>query len=426
MTVFNYIALSVFFSFILLSVSAKGEEDADLPVTGASSAELHSFDELILARLKEKNIAGASAAIVKDGRLIYARGFGYADREKKIPVEPTTLFRLASVSKPITAVAMMTVLQNKKQGLSLDTPVFAYLGLKPFTLPGHVEDPRIWKITIRNLLQHSGGWNRDKSGDIMFQHLQIAKEMGVSSPIKHESLIRWGMGRQLDFDAGKEYAYSNFGFCVLGRVIEKATGMTYEKYVLKSVLKPMDITQMRIGKGSREDRFKEETVYYASGNQMGESYVSADGGKQLPLAYAFQSPEVMDAHGGWIASAVDMARFAAKLNSPSNGILTVASERELYSRPAKPLGLESDGSPAPVFYGLGWQVRDLGAGNGVNVWHGGGMPGTNTILVRLSSGISWVLLFNGDGAGDIDGLMHAAASKVRNWPQNDLFKVKSK
>ena len=426
MTIFNYIALSFVFSFILLNVNANGEEGADPPVTGVNAAELHSFDELILARLKEKNIAGASAAIVKDGRLIYARGFGYADREKKIPVEPTTLFRLASVSKPITAVAMMNVLQNKKHGLALDTPVFAYLGLKPFTLPGHVADPRIWKITIRNLLQHSGGWNRDKSGDIMFQHLQIAKEMGVSSPIKHESLISWGMGRTLDFEPGKEYSYSNFGFCVLGRVIEKATGMTYEKYVQKNVLKPMDITQMRIGKGSREDRFKDETVYYASENQMGQSYLTADEGKQLPLAYAFQSPEVMDAHGGWIASAVDMARFAAKLNAASNGILTVASEKELYSRPAKPLGLESDGSPSPVFYGLGWQVRDLGERNGINVWHGGGMPGTNTILVRLSSGISWVLLFNGDGAGDIDGLMHAAASKVRNWPQNDLFKIKSK
>ncbi len=222
---------------VLGMVCARAETELqaiDFPISGASVPALVSFDETIVGYMKKHSIPGGALAIVQDGKLIYAHGYGYADRDKQTPALPTSLFRLASVSKPFTAVAIMTLVENGK--LDLDAKVVPLLGLKPFLKPDKTEDPRIHDITVRHLLEHAGGWDRDISGDIMFKHFQIAKDMGIASPPDHASLIRWGLGQPLDFEPGKKYAYSNFGFCILGRVIEKISGRSYDDFVREQVL----------------------------------------------------------------------------------------------------------------------------------------------------------------------------------------------
>ncbi len=393
-----------------------------LPTTGNYLPALGSFDETILAYMETNHIPGASFAIVKEGQLIYARGYGYANSEEKEPATPTSLFRLASVSKPITAVAIMTLVQSGK--LKLDEPAFPLLDFRPFLPPGHNQDPRLDSITVRQLLEHSGGWDRDKSGDIMFKHFQVAADMGVASPPDHESLIRWAMGQSLDFTPCSQYAYSNFGYCVLGRVIEKVSGVSYEKYVQTTVLAPMGIHSMRIGRGRLSERFPHEVRYYDSENRTERSVFSADGLDPVPLPYAFASPQTMDAHGGWIASAVDVARFMAKLDVPGKRpLLSKATVATMFARPEPPLGLDPDGAPSAAYYALGWQVRPVGNDGKANYWHNGAMPGTSTLMVRLSNGLSWVILFNSRADGAIDGLLHQAAAKVTAWPEQNLFPV---
>lgn len=387
-----------------------------LPTTGTYLPALGSFDETILTYMEAQHIPGAALAIVKDGRLIYARGFGYANREEREPATPTSLFRLASVSKPITAVAIMTLVQAGK--LKLETPVFPLLGLRPFLLPGQTQDPRLDSITVRQLLEHSGGWDSAKSGDIMFKHFQIAAEMNIASPPDHASLIRWAMGRPLDFAPGAQFAYSNFGYCVLGRVIEKVSGLSYEKYVQTKVLAPADIHTMRIGMGRRSERFPQEVCYYDPESQTDRSVFSADGDAAVPMPYAFASPQTMDAHGGWIASAVDIAHFMAKLDVPGEQpLLSPASVATMFARPEPPLGLDPAGAPSAAYYALGWQVRPVGHDDKANTWHNGGMPGTSTLMVRLANGLSWVVLFNSRADGAIDGLLHKAAARVKEWPR---------
>ena len=154
--------------------------------------------------------------------------------------------------------------------------------------------------------------------------------------------------------------------------------------------------------------------------------MSADGPDPVPISYGFASPQTMDAHGGWIASAVDLARFATALDRPGEKpVLSAETQALLYARPAPPLGQNADGTPATVFYGLGWNVRPQGKAVKANVWHNGAMPGTSTLLVRLASGRSWVVLFNqradGKDGENIDPLLHVAASKVKSWPATDLF-----
>ncbi len=393
---------------------------------GANNPAFHSFDDFLTGFMDKHHIPGGAIAVLKDGRLVYAQGYGFADKAAKTSFNPTTLARIASVSKPITAVAIMQLVQEGK--LNLDAKAFRLLGLEPFLKPGAKVDPRIWDITVRRLLQHTGGWDRDKSGDVMFMHFKIAADMKIPSPPDHTSLIRWVMGRPLDFDPGTKYAYSNFGYCVLGRIIEKVTGKSYESYVREAVLAPLGITRMRIGKGREKERLDGEAVYYANNGRRRRTEFSEDGDVRVPTAYAFASPETMDAHGGWIASVVDIARFAAGMDGRGpKRVLNQESMKRMYEEPPPPVLPRADTKQSRMWYGGGWNVRPMGKNGEANYWHSGGMPGTASLLVRRYDGITWAVIFNSDLVGDdnpqllLDRQLHVAANAVKEWPKEDLF-----
>lgn len=161
--------------------------------------------------MKARHVPGGALAVVKDGRLVYAKGYGWADREKKAPVTPTSLFRIASVSKPITAVAVMKLIEEGR--LDLDARAFDIVRLPPVFTKRKKPDPRSKRVTVRQLLQHTGGWDRDKSFDPMFRPVEIAEAVGVPPPAPPEAVIRYMMGQPLDFAPGARYAYSNFDYC---------------------------------------------------------------------------------------------------------------------------------------------------------------------------------------------------------------------
>ena len=236
----------------------------ETPVTGTAQENLRPLDRMMLGFVKEHNVPGASLAVTKDGRLVYARGFGYADLARRLPVDPTSLFRIASVSKPITAAAVLQLVD--KSLLGLDDPVVGLLQLQPFVQATGRIDPRLDGVTVRHLLQHTGGWESGQTGfDPMWRVGEIAEAMGLSSPCHPAQIVRYMFGRPLDFDPGARYAYSNFGYCVLGRVIEKKSGQPYEAYVKQQVLLPLDIRDMRIGSSWRP--YPNEVTYYRRANR---------------------------------------------------------------------------------------------------------------------------------------------------------------
>ena len=229
--------------------------NADSPpivVTGERLAGLERFDAGMLAFMRQYRVTGASLAIVKCGHLVYARGFGHADVANREPVLPTSLFRIASVSKTITAVAILHLIERGK--LRPDERVFELLKLASKLRGGTTLDPRWKQITVSHLLRHVGGWDRERSGDPIDSGLDILRFNRAQPPLTTDHIIRYMLARPLDFDPGQRYAYSNFGFCLLGRVVESVTGETYEDYVRKGVLEPMGIMDMRIGKTLRKDR----------------------------------------------------------------------------------------------------------------------------------------------------------------------------
>ncbi|HVE41255.1 MAG TPA: serine hydrolase domain-containing protein [Planctomycetota bacterium] len=370
-------------------------------------AALKSFDETMEAQLRVQKLTGASLAVVKDGRLVYAKGFGLGDVVNKAPVEASSLFRIASLSKPITAVAILKLAQDGK--LDLEAKAFSLLDLKPVD-EGKV-DPRLKDVTVLNLLQHTGGWNRQKSGDPMFKAAEISAELGVPSPPSSLNIIRYMMNRPLDVEPGTRFAYSNFGYCVLGRIIEQRTGESYETYVKKAVLAPMGITRMTLGRSLRENREKDEVTYYPGAAKPGKPVFESIKEDKVPTPYGTFCLEAMDAHGGWLASAVDLVRFASSLDK----VLNEKSLATMFGKPA-------NAGNAPFFYGCGWMVRPVGAEGKMNTWHTGALPGSSTLLVRRHDGLVWAAFFNESLKNEsLDPALHKAADAVTEWPKGDLF-----
>ncbi len=372
-----------------------------------------NYDAYFPTFLAKYGIPGVAVAVSKDGRLVYARGFGTADVEAGMPVQPTSRFRVASLSKPITAVVTMALVERGL--LALDDAAFPYLDDLPVP-EGQTEDARLAQVTIPDLLQHSGGWNRDGTGyDPMFDAVHIAQAMGVDSPPSTETIIRYMRGRPLDFSPGTTYAYSNFGYAVLGEVLEHVSETPYEQLV-QGVLADAGIDGMALAGSLLADRLPGEVRYYPTTDRA----PSVFDGSTAPWPYGGFSIEAMAAHGGWVASAPDLLRLTTALDGLDNrpDLLTSESMAAMSDRP--PLSVWNG---AASWYGLGWSVNTNG-----HWWHTGSIPGSESLLVRSSyNGLHWAVLFNarpaqGWGAlADLDNAMWTLALGVQTWPTHDLF-----
>jgi len=170
-----------------------------------------------------------------------------------------------------------------------------------------------------------------------------------------------------------------------------------------------------------------EVRYYDMKNRTGPAVMGPELGKPVPLPYGAWCLEAMDAHGGWLASAVDLVRFASALDPTARRpLLNSASMQTLLACPEGAAGHDAEGKPKAVYYGCGWSVRQ--AGRGHNTWHTGALAGTSTLLVRRHDGFCWAVLFNTrqgekgrDLAAVVDPLVHKAVNAVTQWPGGDLF-----
>jgi CubicO group peptidase (beta-lactamase class C family) len=416
--------LSLLLSFVFVWLSPALAQ-TPFPMTGTIIPSLQPIDQLVTNFMAKYSVPGGAVGFVKDGKLVYVRGFGYANTDTLELAQPDSLFRIASLSKSVTAMAVLKLAEQGR--LNLDQPAFSLLNYPPPTYPTASVDPRLGSITIRHLLNHTGGWNRDTAtnpdGGIGFDPtvnwtVRAAADMGTTAPADATTVVRWMMGKPLQFDPGTQYQYSNFGYTVLGRIIEKITGTNYEEFV-KSLLATVNISRMRIGGSRQVDKFPGEVTYYDyPGSTLTTSIFPQDTGP-VPWPYNF-SYSTMDAHGGWVASVIDLLRFVTAIDGwPTHtNLLSPASIATMTARPSPPWGPTDE-----PYYGMGWLVRNTPG----NWWHDGSLPGTRTEMVRAGNGFTWAILFNTrvqqDSAfyADMDNLGWQALSAVSSWPTNDLF-----
>jgi N-acyl-D-amino-acid deacylase len=288
--------------------------------------------------------------------------------------------------------------------------------------PGATEDPRLAAITVRHLMEHSGGWDKSATFDPLHTSPQIAAALGVPEPVSVENMIRAMRSLPLQFTPGTRHCYSNVGYAVLGRIIERISGMSYEQYVRTHVLAPMGISQMRIGNTLAHGRLANEVTYYFS--ESGRS-VFPDTPQNLPMQYGGRW--VLDAGaaaGGWVASAIDYAKFLNGIDGRrGTRLLSAESLAAMTARPNLPEFLQTS-----TWYGLGFMVRPIG--NGANWWHSGGNDGNLAFYARTAGGYSWVVMLNASPKeeelrevilSEMDRGLSDAFTRVTSWPAADQF-----
>jgi N-acyl-D-amino-acid deacylase len=407
-----------------LSVVIASPAPPAIPISGEAQPQLATIDNLMTSFLREENAPGASVAITRNGRLVYARGFGYADRNTKESVTPASLFRIASISKPITAV---TVLHLAEQGkIRLDEHPFPELNLPPVFSGSQTSiDPRLAQITVLQLLQHRGGFDRAMTRNPELQSILVAHLCGSEPPATAEQTIRVMEGKPLDLDPGTRYAYSPFGYCVLGRVIERATKQPYEKYVQSEILAPLGIHDMQVGHSLLKDKLPHEVTYYTPDDRQEPSAFPPNVGEPAPAPYGWIYIEAQSSNGGWVATAVDLARLATAFDDAANcPVLRQQSIQFMYAPPSgfTPAPTESGSNAGPRWYGCGWFVHQL-AGNRFSYYHGGLLPGSCSLMKRRWDGIDYVILINdaGDRQGQnlitpIENRFDALLGTIHAWP----------
>ncbi len=337
---------------------------------------LEKMDREIERFIGKWNIKGLSLAITRNDSLLYAKGYGMADVEDGRKMTPQNIMRLASASKLVTAIAIMRLVENGK--LKLNSKVFGPDGiLNDTAFTNAIKDPRLFDITVDNLLQHKGGFGMG-AGDPMFNTKDIIAAKKLPGPPSNEELTSIVLGRKIAFTPGQGFRYSNFGYMLLSLVIERVTGQEYWDYVTEEVLHPAGCYNFRPATNYYSDRNENEVHYYGPDTVSVEEYNGS--GRMVERVYGGSNVHGLLGAGGWCASASDLARLVAatdKYPHVSN-ILSNASIDSLtaYAKDDK--------------VSRGWsEIDEQGK------WRRTGtLSSTHTLIERFPNGECWVMITN--------------------------------
>lgn len=370
--------------------------------------ETRRMEQYINRWMARYNIRGAALAIMKDEKLIYSKGFGWADKEYGDVAESGSIFRIASASKLITAIGIMRLCDEGK--LALDDKVFGPDGiLSQFT---EFRDKRASQITVLHLLEHTSGFSRIK-GDPMFRTTDVMKWEGMTSTPTSDELIAYQLRMRLRCQPGGASQYSNIGYLVLSRVIEQVSGMAYEDYIKQHVLIPAGCYDMHIAGNYYKDRHPNEVKYY--GHDPGELIESFDGtGAMRPREYGGNNITGLQGAGAWVASAAELMRLVASIDG-EDGVKDILSPKSI-----ERLNGRNDND------GFGWAYIHSG---GYRLVRTGTMSGTCAHIEWKRNDYSFVFLTNTSHyrgstftKDNISRMVRTALTRVTEWPADrDLF-----
>ncbi|MFZ1410309.1 MAG: serine hydrolase [Micropruina sp.] len=345
--------------------------------------------------LDNQTVPGLSLAMAYDGRLVFATTRGHADIDKREALRTRHRMRVASLSKPITSVAVHRLIESGR--LALTDTVFGAAGILGTTYGTLSYSADQLNVTVEHLLTHtSGGWDYVGPGhpeDIDGMDDPMFTVKGDQTALIGQVLDTYPLRTP-----GSVYAYSNFGYCLLGRIIERKTGQSYADAVQALVFRPIGAQGLTIAGNTKQDRQTDEVQYVGDG----------DDPYNLDVAR-------MDAHGGWVSSAISMVRF---------GIHVSGDGDKLALLDAGQITSMMNGSAANSSYGHGWGVSMAGARN-----HFGGLKGTTTALESDPATLTtWAVLVNTRPSTKAaqDSLRDDLLTMMRgiagaSWPGHDFF-----
>lgn len=321
-------------------------------ISGTGSVAADEIDDYVAAQLKRQNVPGLSLAVVKNGKVIKAKGYGLANLEWNVPASPETAYQLASVSKQFTATAVMLLVERGKLQLS-ESITKHFAGL-----------PAVWSnITVRHLLTMTSG---------IKDYLNIVPPTEWRNDFTHERLLQIMTNAPLDFAAGDKYAYSNSNYVLLAMLIQELSGKSYDAFLAEHVFGPLGMTATR-----------RDSPFDIIPNRAGLYEWKTNRFENIDLL----NPTLWNnGDGGLLSTVLDLAKWDAALYS--DRVLKKAAEMWVPMRLNG--GQETD-------YGFGWAMTT--ARGHRMVGHGGGRPGASTQIMRfLDDGLTVIVLMNGRGS----------------------------
>lgn len=364
-----------------LDVVTRRPFDARLPATGWAVAELAPVDAVMLGFLREAQFEAATIAVMRNGRLVLRRGYGWQDRERTKPILPDAIMRIASNTKPITAAAVRNLIRNGR--ITPETKVLSLLQIEP-PLDQKIADARWSAITIQQLLDHTSGLRHDRPGSG-----QVGKLLGLKRAATTSEIISYMMTQPLEAAPGLRRSYSNFGYLLLGAVIEKVSGKSYEQFIRSTIAMPLYATSIDVALSDLAQAGPQE-IWYAE-----EQEAPTEWDESLIRAQPYSvDMRASPAAGSLVSTAVDVCKFMR--------------------------AYLLDGHPKPA------SLRNVGW----NYTHFGSLPGTLAIARQTigdEQSLEYAVLINerrDAHPGDLEDLtkrLDAALSKISVWPEHNLF-----
>ncbi|MDQ3748117.1 MAG: beta-lactamase family protein, partial [Acidobacteriota bacterium] len=344
---------SFVFSIVLLTIiSAAGQNHPSV-----SAEQKKQIEAVISAAMLKQNIPGFSVTIVVNNQVAWSQGYGLADAENSVPATPKTVYRIASVSKPITAVAAMQLVEKGK--LDLDTPVQNYCSAFP-------EKPQ--KITARQLIGHLSGIRHYKTAEEFNSTRHYSNIIESMDGFKNESLLQ---------ESGAKFVYTTFGYVVLGCVVEGAAKMPFADYLRENIFRPAGMERTRI-----------DDLYAIIPNRA-RGYARTKSGELRNADLADTSNKIPG--GGLVSTAEDIAKFAI---AAQTGVLL---KKETFEQMLVPMKT-SDGKESPYF---GWLISGLNEAKVIT--HSGAQQGTSTQLyIAPAKQLAIVLMANIEGVNHVE------------------------
>ena len=374
--------------------------------------------------LKDNRYDGATIGIARDDKLVYVQGYG--ETQSGAPMTPTTLLPTSSISKTITALAIMKL--NEHGWLSLSDPVFGPHGiLRELSSTPTEPNPGVYSITVEQLLHHTAGWGQHKPGlyDPMMNTVYLAQginvvnissELRLRSPVTPADIITYMLSQPLDNPPGVKLEYSNFGYCVLGRVIEAVSGLPYRKFVTDEILTPLGMWHTRIGPHlSTQD---ELTLQFPK-ITLPEGYIPlVDDLQNVKLQY-----DLLDSTLGWFSNVYDLMRFVTGVTTGM--IINRSTLKLMMKQPPPPVSEHSE-----TWHGLGvhvsndqtwWQVGDPHDNEIVLFHRNQQLPKLGKLNTQASEAWSWVMIMSDNNRHNLRDVFNKMASSVSSWPDANLM-----
>lgn len=335
---------------------------------------LAGFDKIVKDYLTYWGMHGASLSVMRNDSLLFAKGYGEADTDKKMG--PGNILRMASVSKLVTAVGIM-VLQERGL-LSIKDHVFGPDGiLNDSTYNAAIKDTLYYRITVEDLLRHKGGFSK-RGGDPMFSTRWIMMQNGWKEVPTQEQLMELQLKRRVKFVPGTAQEYSNFGYLALSMVIEKVSGMDYETFMQENVLRPIGCVDFHIAGNYYKHKLPNETRYYVQhDDEPAEEFNNS--GRKVTRCYGGNNVTGLSGAGAWAASTPELALLVAAIDGRPEvpDIISKASVDQMTEY--------FDEST----YSLGWNDTKDG------YWtRTGTFAGTSALIKYFPDGECWIFISN--------------------------------